>query len=65
LTVLVWKFLTALMDRLKLTSLYCLKSKDGEVQPVVKFEFKAHRLKFAQVYLIIHISQFEQFHIVL
>lgn len=64
-TVTVWKFLTALMDRLKITGSYSLSCKGGKVQPLVKFEFKAHRMKFAQMYLMIHISKFEQFHILL
>jgi len=62
-TVSVRKFLTALMDRLKLNSSHCLNWKSGEIQPVMKFEFKAHRMKFAEMYLMIHISQYEQFHI--
>lgn len=64
-TVTVWKFLTAQMDRLNLTSSYSLNCKGGEIQPLVKFEFRAHRMKFAQKYIMIHISQSEQFHILL
>jgi len=51
--------------QLKLIGSYSLNCKGGEVQPLVKFEFKAHRMKFAEMYLMIPISQFEQFHILL
>ena len=42
-----------------------LKLQGGEVQPLVKFEFKVHRMKFTQMYLMIWINQLKQFQILL
>jgi hypothetical protein len=42
-----------------------MNCKDEEMQPLVQFEVKAHRMEFAQMYLRVQINQFEQFHVLL